>query len=42
MHLMGHEDLEMTQRYVRFTGADMAGQAAAFSPVSMMKRGRKG
>jgi len=39
MDLMGHTNLAMIRRYVRFTGADMANQARMFSPVGALKRG---
>jgi integrase len=40
MDLMGHSNLEMTRRYVRFTGVHLAEQARLFSPVTMLKKKR--
>ncbi len=41
MDLMGHTNIKMTRRYVRFTGADLAGQARQFSPVAHLRKGMK-
>ena len=39
MDALGHTNLEMSRRYVQFTGADRAAQARQFSPVASLGKG---
>lgn len=41
MELMGHSSISMTQKYVRFSNAELAVQSRRFSPVETLKKSNR-